>query len=569
MKGIFLAAALSGVGMITPLLTKLLIDEVYPTENVSLMHVLVGGILALTITTTFLGLVQGYFSLYVNTRLSSATSLLFFNHLQHLRSRFFQQHQVGEITSRFQDVNQALASINTVFQTVFIHGIYLLLVPPVLILLEWRLALLALVTLPASFLITVLSGPVLRRAWKKSSEAQADLNALQVETLSHIQTFKAMGLEHLVYSRARDQVNQVMEHRLRAGWLGQAFGTTNGILRAANMGLFTWMGWSLILSQRMTLGDFMAFSAYVSYLYSPIAQLISLFSSFQQSAVHLNRMFEYLDSPVEQDPALAYREPQPIATRIRGALQLADVSFGYDAERPVLNGLDLEIPGGSVTALVGHSGSGKTSLLRLLAGLERPDVGVIRFDGVPLSQITLGDLRRQIAVVWQEVGLVKGSLWDNLTLGAPDAAPSRIEEVIELCGLQDLLADLPQGLATEVAEWGSSLSAGQRQRVALARAWVRDAQIVLLDEATANIDVETELEILRRLFARRGDRTILFVTHRPQSAAQAERICVLEAGRLVGVGRHRELLESCPQYQRMSTIATGGSETRFPQAQRA
>jgi len=280
-------------------------------------------------------------------------------------------------------------------------------------------------------------------------------------------------------------------------------------------------------------------------------------------------MFEYLDSPVEQDPALAYLEPKPISTRIRGAMQLAGVSFGYDAERPVLNGLDLEIPAASVTALVGHSGSGKTSLLRLLAGLERPDIGVIRVDGVPLSQITLGDLRRQIAVVWQDVGLVKGSLWDNLILGAPHAALSYVEDVIELCGLRELMAGLPQGLETEVSEWGSSLSAGQRQRVALARAWIREAQILLLDEATANIDVETELEILRRLFARRGDRTILFVTHRPQSAAQAERICVLEAGRIVGVGRHRELLESCPQYQRMSTIATGGSETRFPRAQRA
>ncbi|MEM7584072.1 MAG: peptidase domain-containing ABC transporter [Acidobacteriota bacterium] len=573
LKGIVLATVLSGVGLIAPIFTKLLIDEVYPTENVRLMVVLVGGILALTVTSTFLGLVQGYFSLAINTRLSSATSLLFFNHLQHLRARFFQEHQVGEITSRFQDVNQALGSINTVFQTVFIHGIYLVLVPPLLFALEWRLALVALVTLPLSFLITVLSGPVLRRAWKKSSEAHADLNALQVETLSHIETFKAMGLEHLVYRRARDQIGEAMEHQLRAGALGQAFGTANGLLRAANMALFSWLGWSLILDQRMTLGDFMAFSAYIGYLYNPISQLIQLFSSFQQSAVHLSRMFEYLDSPVEQDPAWAYREAPPIATPLRGAFQLSGVSFGYDPERPVLSGLDLEIPAGSITAIVGHSGSGKTSLLRLLAGLERPDAGVVRIDGRPLGELALRDLRRQIAVVWQDVGLVRGTLWDNLTLGAAEATLSQVQQTVELCGLGELLESLPEGLETTVSEWGSSLSAGQRQRVALARALIRDAPILLLDEATANIDVETEMEILRGIFAQDGKpggkRTILFVTHRPQSAAQAERICVLQGGYLVGFGRHRELLETCPPYQRMLAISSGGSEARLPQVQGA
>lgn len=559
-QGMMLALGLGMVGMVTPYLTKLLIDEVYPTEDVSLMQVLVGGIVAIGLSSTLLGTLRGYFALYIDTRLNNATRLMFFNHLQHLTVRFFDQHQVGEINSRFMDVGRALESISRVFQTIFVQGAYLLFVPPVLFWLEWRLALVAIIGLPLTLSVTALSGRIMRRYWKRTSESFADLNAFQIETLTQIRTFKTMGLEHLVYRRAHGLIERAMEQQLTAGGLGQVFGTINGVLQMLNTGLFTWFGWTLILSRQLTLGDFMAFTAYIGFLYNPLNQLIQLFSDFQQSAVSLNRMFEYLDETVEQRPETAYHEPAPIEHHLRGEFRCEQLVFAYSEDRPVLPGLDLTLPAGSVTAIVGPSGSGKTTLLRLLSALERPTSGRLWVDGIPLDRLPLGDLRQQLAVVWQDVGLVRGTLWENLTLGSDDPDKTEVDRIVAVCGLKQLVSEMPEGYQTAVAEWGTTLSSGQRQRVALARALLRQSPILLLDEATANIDVETEMEILRGILADRGKTTLIFVTHRLATAALADQICVLEHGRLQGFGQHRELLETCPAYQRMVGASAGATE---------
>lgn len=562
-QGMLLALVLSAVGMIPPYVTKLLVDRVYPERDVTLMHVLVGGMLVLGLTSTLLGGLRGFFSLYVNTRLNNATRLMFFNHLQHLRVRFFDRHQVGEINSRFQDVGRALDAIGRVFQTVFVQGVYLILVPPVLFYLDWRLALVAIVSLPLTFSVTLFSGPMLRKRWKKASEAFADLNAFQIEMLSHVRTFKTMGLERHVYSRADGFVHHAMDEQLRAGGLSQVFNGINGMLRGLNTAIFTWFGWTLILSGDITLGDYLAFSAYVGFLYGPLQQMIQLFSDFQQSAVHLHRMFEYIDEPLEQDPSRAYGIlPDEPSQTLRGSFSLHGVGFEYEPGQPVLRDVSVDFPAGSVVALVGASGSGKTSLLRLLTRLEEPTSGSLSMDGTTLTDIPLHVLRDHLAVVWQDVALLRGSVRQNLLLGA-ETPPTddEITEALALCGLTELVAKLPRGLDTAVSEWGSTLSAGQRQRVALARALLRKAPILLLDEATANIDVETEMRILRGVFdhLQSGGRqtSVVFVTHRVAGASLADKICVVADGGIAGYGTHDHLMQRCDPYRRM-VEASGG-----------
>lgn len=557
-----LVAGLMSTGV--PYVTKLLIDEVYPTRDVTLMHVLVGCLLALSVSSTLFGTLRGIFSLYINSRLSSATRLMFFNHLQHLRMRFFDQHQVGEVTSRFQDVALGINTIARVFEVIFIQGAFVVLVPPMLFILDWRLALLSLISLPLIVTIAAGSARYLRRFWQRGSEAYAEVNAYQVEVLSHIRTFKGMGLERHVFAQAREKVEDSTSAQIRAGSLSQALGGATGLLRALNTAALTWFGWSLILDRGMTLGDYVAFVAYIGLLYNPLFMLAQLFSDFQQSAVHLSRMFEYLDSPVEQDPNWVMAPATPLSRQLVGEVRLAGVAFGYEAERPVVRDIDLDIAAGSVNALVGASGSGKTTLMRLICALEAPDGGQITIDGTPLSQLPLSDLRQQISIVWQDAGLVKGTLWQNLILGVvEEPTVEEVDRVLGLCGLSEVLASLPEGYGTQVAEWGASLSAGQRQRVAIARAMLRPAPLLLLDEATANIDVETEMRILRDLFAHREGRTVIYITHRPAAAALADRVHVMQSGTLVGSGEHGELLETCEVYRRMHGAANAEPTSRL------
>lgn len=428
---------------------------------------------------------------------------------------------------------------------------------------QWKLACVALISIPLTIAMITLAGRMLRRYWQKTSEAYADLSALQVETFSQIRALKSMALEHHVFRQAQKQCGHALEMHLKAGGIGQVVGVVNRVLYALNTALFTWLGWSFILSGNMSLGDYIAFVAYTSYLYAPLRQLVELFSEFQQSAVHLGRMFEYLEHPTEQDPASVYEPPVPIQHVLCGRIELRNIAFGYTPEQRVLEAIDLHIDPGSVTMIVGPSGSGKTSLLRLLARMEVLDQGQILFDGIDQKQIPLSDLRRQIGVVWQEISLLKGTIWDNLTPGLHDIPRARVDEVCRLCSLDSLIESLPESYQTSVAEWGASLSGGQRQRLALARAILRDTPILLLDEATSNLDFQTEAQIWPRLFATLKGKTVILVTHRVAMAALADQIFVLEAGCVVGRGSHQDLLGICSSYRQMYHLASEEKEQAY------
>jgi ABC-type bacteriocin/lantibiotic exporter with double-glycine peptidase domain len=423
------------------------------------------------------------------------------------------------------------------------------LVPPFLFLLQWKLAIVALITIPLTVGLTTISARVMRRYWKKSAEAYAELGAFQVEVLSHIRSLKAMAREHYVYSHAERQMRGALAVQLKAGGYGQVFNALNAGIRACGTALYTWYAWRLILSQELTLGSYIAFSAYIGYLYNPLAQITGLFADFQQSAVNLGRMFEYLDRPTEQDPAAAYLPPLPIRHVLEGDIRMRDLRFGYSAEKQVLHGIDVHFPRETITAVVGHSGVGKSSLLRLIIRMEDPTEGGVFFDGVPAETIALPDLRRQISVVWQEFSMLQGTIWDNLTLGAENPTRAEVDDAVRLCRLESLIRELPNGYETPVGEWGSTLSGGQRQRLSLARALIRDTPILLLDEATSNIDMATETEILRDLFARLRDKTVVFVTHRVATAALADQIVVMQGGRVAGAGTHADLARDCEAYR--------------------
>ena len=561
-SGLVLGLIVGVFGLITPYVSKIYFDTVYPARDFSLLHALVLAVAAFALASALMGSIRTYYTQVVAAKLGSAVGLMYFNHLQHLPIRFFEEHRVGEIMSRLADMRSALATVSRVFQTLLVNGVYLVLVPPFLIALNWKLSIVALLTVPFTAGISTATSRITRRYMKRTAEATAELGAIQVETFSQIRTLKAMAIEHRVFRDAADQTEDALRMQLKTAGVGSVVAVTNAVVRAGGAAVFAWYAWTLILRGQMSLGSFVAFSAYLGFLTGPVGQVAGLFADFQQSSVTLGRAFEYLDLEPEQDSELAYSEPAEISNTIRGDMQLRSVTFGYADDKPVLTDVSLAFVPGTVTALVGASGAGKSTILRLLCRMEHASSGSIHIDGIPIERIPLSELRRQVGVVWQEPTMLRGTIWENMTVGVDNTPRHIVEDAVRVCRLDALIDGLPDGYDTMVAEWGATLSGGQRQRFAIARALVRNTPVLLLDEVTSQIDARTEEEILRELILRVRDKTVILVTHRMLTASLADRIGILENGRVVAFGSHEELSRDCELYRQMVQAGNSGDEHR-------
>ncbi|MCA2982126.1 peptidase domain-containing ABC transporter [Gemmatimonas sp.] len=552
----FLLSALVGVlGLVAPYASKLYFDNVYPARDVGLLRALVAGVAAFSIASALMGAVRGYYTQVITARMSGAVALMYFNHLQHLPMRFFEDHRVGEVMSRIGDMRSALSTVSRMLQTVFMSGIYVLLVPPFLLALNWKLSLLSLVATPIVVAVSVGTSRISRRFMKQTAEANAEFNALQVETLSQIRTLKTIAAEPVVFEESRERTQEILSLQLRAAAVSAVGGVVNAIVRAAGAAVLAWYAWTLILSGDLSLGSFVAFSAYLGYLTGPVGQLAGLLADFQQSTVTFGRAFEYLDLAPEQDVERAFTRPGEVKTAVYGDITLDAVSFGYSADKPIVRDLSIRLQRGTITAIVGKTGSGKSTILRLLCGLEKPWSGRLAIDGLSIESISLADLRRQVGVVWQEPTLLRGTVWENLTLGLSDVSRDALERVVQACQLSETIAALPNGYETLVAEWGATVSGGQRQRFALARVLLRSTPILLLDETTSQLDVRTEESLLRGIIPLLRGRTVVLVTHRLSTAALANQVCLLEGGKVVGLGGHEELLRCNEHYRQLYAAA--------------
>jgi ABC-type bacteriocin/lantibiotic exporter with double-glycine peptidase domain len=557
-KGIGLSIVLGIVGLVAPLVAKLFLDDAYPSRDLGLLNALVLGLLVLSVGSTLMGGVRTYYGQVLGARLSAEFGLLFFNRLQHLELRFFDERRVGEILSRTGDLQRCVAFAISVFQTLLVNGIYLVIVPPMLLLMNWKLALLAVATTPFTTGFSLMTGRAIRALSKRNLEFSADVNAYQVEVLSNVRVVKAAAAEREVFQQMQQRMAKVQSASLKSNALGGLLSLTNGCVKAAGVALFSWVAWTFMVRQQLTIGSYVAFSAYLGYLTGPVGQLASLFMDFQQTTVSLARFFEYFDSPVEQDPHRV-RLPRKTGTRkIKGDLHFDQVTFGYDPSRPVLIDATFSLCPGQVTAFVGRSGGGKSSIIKLLLRMYKPQTGTIVVDGVDAARYDLTELRSQIGVVWQDTGVFRGTLRDNLVLGGEGILEADIENAIRIARLDGFVSTLPQGLATVVGEWGGTFSGGQRQRLAIARALIRKKPVFVFDEATSNLDAETEFELLQRLFPAVGDAAVLFVTHRLRTATLADKIYLVDDGRVTGGLPHEQMLRSEVGYARLWNAAGAG-----------
>jgi ATP-binding cassette subfamily B protein len=407
--------------------------------------------------------------------------------------------------------------------------------------LEWRLALFAVLILPLWIWPTMRVGDVQRRLMREWHEENANMSAHLEETLSVsgsmlVKTFGRQDHEAARFERSNDHLRTLAVRRMMAGrW----FNMTTGLFGAIAPGIVYWFGGRAVLGDELTMGSVVAFAVLTQRVFAPFAAIARINTTLLSSLALFERIFEYLDEPVELDErADAVRLARP-----RGELAFEDVRFAYsETSRPALDGVSFEVPAGSMVALVGPSGAGKTTIAYLVQRFYDPQEGSVQLDGHDLRDVTLDSVSGAVGAVMQDTFLFHASLRDNIRYGRLDAGDEDIDAAARSAGLGALVERLPEGLDTMVGERGYRLSGGEKQRVALARAMLKDAAVLILDEATSSLDSRLEREIREATEQLARGRTTVVIAHRLSTVMAADQILVLDGGRIVERGTHHELL---------------------------
>jgi ATP-binding cassette, subfamily B, bacterial len=556
--------------LIPPLLYRDLIDNVIPNRDLNRLSLLALGMIGIPIASGLIGVAERYFSARAGEGIIFDLRQQMYEHLQRMSLRFFTHTKSGEIISRFNnDVVGAQNAITGTLPNIITNVITLVSTLIVMISIEWRLAFLSVVVLPLFLLPARRVARTLREIRRRAMEYNADLSSIIGETLgiNGAILVKTFGRQRQETTRFGEINRNVRDIGVRRALVGRWFFLGLGISGAIGTALIYWVGGYLVLQGAISVGTIVAFAAYLSRLYGPITSLTNVQVEFATSMVSFERVFEYLDLPVEiQD-----RPDAVELIRVAGLVQFEKVSFDYlkiengsqetgidsieteEAEdetefavtptRPLaLQDLSFEILPGQLVALVGHSGAGKTTVTYLLPRLYDPTDGRILIDGHDLRDMTQESLAGHIGMVTQETYLFHDTVRNNLLYARPGAAQEELESACRAAHIHDFLAGLPQGYDTIVGERGYRLSGGEKQRLAIARVILKDPSILILDEATSHLDSHNEALIQAALSPLFAGRTSLVIAHRLSTILAADKILVLEQGRLVEEGTHAELL---------------------------
>jgi ABC-type multidrug transport system fused ATPase/permease subunit len=490
---------------------------------------------------------QTYLINWVGQRALQDLRIELFQHLQRLSVGFYGRNKTGVLISRMTNDVQALDQLVTEgISTLFSASLTLIGTGVILVLLDVELAMITFLTFPV-----LLAGSVAFRlasagAYRLTREKIAAVTAYLQETLSGVRVVRAFGQEPRHKSRFAELNDEHRRVNMRTVHLNAAYFPSVELLSAvATAGILLYGGTQVLDGDSaVTIGVLASFVFYLQSFFDPIQSLSQLYTTYQAGMAALDKIFELMD----EEPDLVDKPDAVVLPRIRGEIEFDDVTFAYSGDNPALCSVNLHIPPGQTVALVGATGAGKSTLAKLVARFYDPDHGRVRVDGHDLRDVTEHSLRSQLGIVPQEGFLFSGSIRDNIAFGRPDASDEDVREAAAAVGAHEFIGRLPDGYDTEVGERGGQLSAGQRQLVAFARAAAADPRILILDEATSNVDVRTEAQIERGLRRLLAGRTALVIAHRLSTIRGAGRIVVLDRSRIVEQGTHEELLEADGAY---------------------
>ena len=542
--------ASSVVGLASPFLLRAVIDTALPHRDVRLLAWLVIGMVAVAAVTSAFGVIQTWISTRVGQHVIHGLRTSVFGHLQRQSIAFFTRTRTGEIQSRItNDIGGMESVVTSTATSIAANLTTAIATAAAMVALSWRLALISLVVMPPAICLTRKVARMRRAITAQQQRELADLNVTIEEGLSinGVQLAKTMGTGPSLVERFTTSSARLIDLELRSQLAGRWRMASLSIIFAAIPAIIYLAAGLPVSANTITIGTLIAFTTLQNSLFRPLTGLLSTSVSVISSLALFARIFEYLDLPVEVDDPAQPVELDP--AQITGHVRLEDVSFAYPgADRPAVSGVDVNVPVGSTLALVGETGSGKTTLASLIARLYDPTSGTVRVDGIDIRDMRLADLAAVVGVVSQETYLLHTTVRDNLRYAKPDATDAEIEDAARAAQIHDLIAGLAEGYDTMVGSRGHRFSGGEKQRLAIARTLLRDPRVLVLDEATSALDTETERAVQKAFDNLARGRTTITIAHRLSTVRNADQIIVLDHGRVVEAGTHLSLLASQGRY---------------------
>lgn len=528
-------------GLITPLFTQLLLDRVVvQRSNLTLTAVGLGLLIFGLFQVALSGLRQ-YLLDHTANKVDLSLIVGFISHTFRLPLSYFESRYVGDIISRVQENRKIQRFLTGEALSILLDLLTVFIYVGLMFWYSWKMALLVLAIVPPFVLLALIATPFLQRVSREIFAAYNEETGYLIQFLTGIRTIKSMAVEQTM----RWHWEELFGKSIKKTFSGQVIGNTLQIFSSTIQTVITtvllWFGAWLIIQNELTIGQLVAFNMLLGNVINPFQRLIVLWNELQEVVIAVERINDVIDAEPEEDVHSSVRQFMPT---IQGHIRFEQVTFRYhpESDTNTLENISFEVQPGQMVALVGRSGSGKTTISKLLLGLHPPTVGKISIDGYDISSLALRSLRQQIGVVDQDTFLFGGTICDNITVGRPQVTIEAVIEAATQAGAHQFIKELPMGYETQIGEGGGMLSGGQRQRLAIARALIEDPRLLILDEATSSLDAEAERIIQTNFNKILADRTTLVIAHRLSTVRNADLILVLDRGILVESGTHDELM---------------------------
>ena len=550
---ILCSVILTVIGIVSTVFNKALMDEVLPYGVKSFLFTLILVFSVVNLTSNLLSTVREWILIFLSIRIDIPLMLGYFEHVYKLPMKFFATRKTGEITTRYSDASTIKSVLTNIAMTIVMDVVMAVGVGIVLFRMNSSLFSLTLFSTALSLLLVIIFKQPYKRINEETMQQSAMLNSQMIESLRGIETIKCNACEDRELEALEREYIKSLKISLRSSKISTGQSLVSMVISTLLNMVTTYVGIMQVLNGELTLGGYMAFTTLSGYFTSPVSDLISMQMSIQEADISMKRLTEIKDNESEQTEDEEHTEME----QIEGDIEFKDVTFRYGNRSPALNHISFTIPQGQKVALVGSSGSGKSTITKLLLKYYEPESGEIDVNGINLNEYTNASVRRAISYVPQNVELFSKTLFENIRISRPEATLEQVKDAAKKADAHEFIRKLPLQYNTYLEEAGNGLSGGEKQRIALARAFLKDSNLYILDESTSNLDFATETLIFNMIYEQLADRSMLIVAHRLSTIRDCDLILVMDHGKIVERGNHEELMAKNGRYAELWNMQQG------------